>query len=46
MMHAGSVRTALFAWLFAKQNDGQFILRIEDTDKIREDKAAIKQIGE
>lgn len=44
MMHAGSVRTALFAWLFAKQNDGQFILRIEDTDKAREDTTAVKQI--
>jgi len=35
-LHVGGVRTALFAWLIAKQNGGDFILRIEDTDKIRE----------
>lgn len=35
-MHVGSVRTALFAWLIAKQTGGQFILRLEDTDKSRE----------
>lgn len=35
-MHVGGVRTALFAWLVAKQSGGQFILRIEDTDKVRE----------
>lgn len=34
-MHLGSVRTALFAWLVAKQNNGKFILRIEDTDQNR-----------
>lgn len=31
-LHIGSVRTALYAWLFAKKNQGEFILRIEDTD--------------
>lgn len=35
-MHVGGVRTALFAWLMAKQSNGQFILRIEDTDQTRE----------
>lgn len=35
-LHIGNVRTALFAWLLAKQNNGQFILRIEDTDRKRE----------
>ncbi len=35
-MHVGGVRTALFAWLIARQTDGQFILRLEDTDKARE----------
>lgn len=35
-MHVGGVRTALFAWLVARQAGGQFILRIEDTDKVRE----------
>jgi glutamyl-tRNA synthetase len=33
--HVGGVRTALFNYLFAKQNDGDFILRIEDTDQTR-----------
>src|SRR4029077_11358492 len=35
-LHVGGVRTALFAWLVARQNDGLFILRIEDTDQARE----------
>jgi len=35
-MHVGGVRTALFAWLIARQNKGQFILRLEDTDQKRE----------
>jgi len=34
-LHLGSARTALFNYLFAKQNDGKFMLRIEDTDKER-----------
>ena len=35
-MHVGGVRTALFAWLLARQNSGQFVLRLEDTDQKRE----------
>jgi len=35
-MHVGGVRTALFAWLLARQNNGKFILRLEDTDQSRE----------
>lgn len=35
-LHVGGIRTALFAWLVARQNNGQFILRLEDTDKKRE----------
>lgn len=35
-MHVGGIRTALFAWLLARQGNGQFILRLEDTDKNRE----------
>ncbi len=35
-LHVGGVRTALFAWLVARQTRGQFVLRIEDTDKTRE----------
>lgn len=34
-LHIGTARTALFNYIFAKQNDGDFILRIEDTDKER-----------
>lgn len=34
-LHIGGVRTALFNYLFAKKNNGQFILRIEDTDQTR-----------
>lgn len=35
-MHVGGIRTALYAYLWAKKNKGTFILRIEDTDKERE----------
>lgn len=35
-LHVGGIRTALFAWLVARQADGQFVLRLEDTDKNRE----------
>lgn len=34
-MHIGNLRTALYAYLFAKANDGDFLLRIEDTDQKR-----------
>lgn len=34
-LHIGGARTALFNWLFARQNGGKFILRIEDTDAVR-----------
>jgi len=34
-LHLGGVRTALFNYLFAKQNNGTFILRVEDTDQTR-----------
>ena len=35
VLHLGSVRTALFCWLYARRHGGQFILRIEDTDRER-----------
>ena len=35
-MHVGNLRTALYAYLIAKHEDGQFLLRIEDTDQERE----------
>ena len=34
-MHLGGVRTALYAYLFARKNNGKFILRVEDTDQVR-----------
>lgn len=43
-LHAGAVRTALFGWLLARQNHGQFILRIEDTDQVREVEGAVQNI--
>ncbi len=43
-MHVGGVRTALFAWFIAQQAKGTFILRIEDTDKVREVEGSIAQI--
>lgn len=35
VLHIGSIRTALFCWLYARHNNGEFILRIEDTDRER-----------
>lgn len=35
MLHIGGARTALFAWLYARHHGGQFLLRIEDTDRER-----------
>lgn len=43
-LHIGGVRTALFNWLFAKHEKGEFILRIEDTDRERSTEEAITQI--
>lgn len=43
-MHIGSVRTALYAWAYARKHDGTFILRIEDTDKVREVDGSINHI--
>jgi glutamyl-tRNA synthetase len=43
-LHVGGIRTALFAWLVARQANGQFILRIEDTDKAREVQGAEQHI--
>jgi len=43
-LHIGGVRTALFNWLFSKNNKGKFYLRIEDTDKERSKDEYKKQI--
>lgn len=45
-MHVGGARNALFDWLYARQNGGQFILRIEDTDQAREVEGAVAHIIE
>ena len=44
--HIGGIRTALFAFLFARKNNGTFILRIEDTDKERQVAGAIEHTKE
>ncbi|MGH8508399.1 MAG: glutamate--tRNA ligase [Gammaproteobacteria bacterium] len=41
LLHLGNVRTALFNWLFARKEQGIFLLRIEDTDRARESDAAL-----
>ena len=43
-LHLGGARTALFAWAFARRHEGQFILRIEDTDVERSTPEAIRAI--
>ena len=46
MLHIGNVRTALFNWLFARHEGGEFRLRIENTDTAREVMEATEQIQE
>ncbi len=43
-LHIGSARTALFNWMYAKAQGGQFILRIEDTDKVRSKDEYLQEI--
>lgn len=43
-LHIGSARTALFSYLFAKRNNGKFLLRIEDTDRERSTQEATDAI--
>ncbi len=43
-LHIGGARTALFNWLFAKTNNGKFLLRIEDTDRARHSPEAVAAI--
>lgn len=42
--HIGNIRSALFAYLFAKHENGQFLLRIEDTDQRRHDEKSVEII--
>ncbi|MBI4668717.1 MAG: glutamate--tRNA ligase [Elusimicrobia bacterium] len=46
VLHVGGARTALFNWLFARNNKGTFILRIEDTDEVRSTDESVGQILE
>lgn len=43
-LHVGGARTALFNWLYARHTQGQFILRIEDTDQARSSDGSIQAI--
>ena len=43
-LHIGGARTALFNWLYARHNGGKFLLRIEDTDRVRSTTEAIDAI--
>ena len=43
-LHIGSARTALFNYLFAKHNNGKYLLRIEDTDRERSTPEAVEAI--
>lgn len=43
-LHVGGARTALYSWLFARRHDGEFLLRIEDTDLERSTQPAIDAI--
>ncbi|MBI1384899.1 MAG: glutamate--tRNA ligase [Rhizobiales bacterium] len=45
-LHIGGARTALFNWLYARARGGQFLLRIEDTDRARSSEAAVGAIIE
>ncbi len=45
-LHIGGARTALFNWLFAKQHNGTFILRIDDTDTARSTDESMRHIYE
>jgi len=44
LLHIGGVRTALFCWLYARRHGGQFILRVEDTDRERSTAEAVQVI--
>ena len=45
-LHIGGARTALFSYLWAKKNNGQFVLRIEDTDLERNQEAFVNSLYE
>ncbi len=43
-VHVGSLRTALYNYLYAKQNNGQFVLRLEDTDRTRYEEGSVDSL--
>ena len=43
-LHIGAARTALFSWVFARKNNGEFLLRIEDTDRVRSKDEYVEEI--
>ena len=43
-LHVGGARTALYSWLYAKRHQGQFVLRIEDTDRERSTDESVEAI--
>ncbi len=43
-LHVGGARTALFSWLYARKTQGEFVLRIEDTDRERSTEASVQAI--
>ena len=43
-LHIGGLRTALYCYLWAKKNNGDYILRIEDTDRTRYVKGAVENL--
>ena len=43
-LHIGGARTALFSWLYARKMGGEFVLRIEDTDRERSTQEAVDAI--
>ena len=45
-LHVGGARTALFGFVMARKTGGQFVLRIEDTDRARHDESAVEKIIE
>lgn len=45
-LHLGGARTAIFNWLFARHHNGEFVLRIEDTDRTRSTEESLNEIIE
>ena len=43
-LHIGGARTALFNWLYARRHGGKYLLRVEDTDRVRSTEPAIAAI--